>query len=88
MHFMLTVSAVEEGMCWCVVLLLVRAKAVLSKIKTENADEENRCAMVARAIESSPLRTIVENAGGEGSKFYLVFFPKSWFFFGRRKIFG
>lgn len=45
---------------------MVRAKSVLAKIKTENADEETGVQIVARAIES-PLRTIVENAGGEGS---------------------
>ena len=47
-------------------LLLVRAKSVLSKLDVENSDEETGLQIVARAIES-PLRTIVENAGGEGS---------------------
>ena len=45
---------------------LVRAKSVLSKTETVNADEDTGLQIVARAIES-PLRTIVENAGGEGS---------------------
>ncbi len=38
----------------------------MPKIKAENADEETGIQIVAKAIES-PLRTIVENAGGEGS---------------------
>ena len=45
---------------------LVRAQKVLSKTEVANADEETGLHIVARAIES-PLRTIVENAGGEGS---------------------
>ena len=39
---------------------------VLKKVEADNADEETGVQIVARAIES-PLRTIVENAGGEGS---------------------
>jgi len=35
-------------------------------VKTENADEATGVQIVNRAIEA-PLRTIVENAGGEGS---------------------
>ena len=61
-----TRAAVEEGIVAGGGVALVRAKAVLSKIKTENADEETGVQIVARAVES-PLRTIVENAGGEGS---------------------
>ena len=61
-----TRAAVEEGIVAGGGVALVRAKSVLSKIKTENADEETGVQIVARAIES-PLRTIVENAGGEGS---------------------
>ena len=45
---------------------LVRSKSVLDKVKTENDDEATGLQIVARAIEA-PLRTIVENAGGEGS---------------------
>jgi chaperonin GroEL len=44
----------------------IRAKEALSKVKVENPDEETGLQIVARAIEA-PLRTIVENAGGEGS---------------------
>src|SRR5690606_39215540 len=45
---------------------LVRAKAVLEKLTTNNLDETTGIQIIAKAIES-PLRTIVENAGGEGS---------------------
>lgn len=61
-----TRAAVEEGIVAGGGVALVRAKAVLSKVSVENADEETGLQIVARAIES-PLRTIVENAGGEGS---------------------
>ncbi|MCM4166956.1 60 kDa chaperonin [Arenibacter antarcticus] len=61
-----TRAAVEEGIVAGGGVALIRAKALLSKIKTENSDEETGVQIVARAIES-PLRTIVENAGGEGS---------------------
>jgi chaperonin GroEL len=61
-----TRAAVEEGIVAGGGVALVRAKAVLSKIKADNADEETGISIVARAIEA-PLRTIVENAGGEGS---------------------
>jgi len=45
---------------------LLRAKKVLDKIKADNADEATGIQIVSRAVES-PLRTIVENAGLEGS---------------------
>jgi len=61
-----TRAAVEEGIVAGGGVALVRAKSVLSKTKVENSDEETGLHIVARAIES-PLRTIVENAGGEGS---------------------
>lgn len=61
-----TRAAVEEGIVAGGGVALVRAKIVLAKLKAENADEETGMQIVARAIES-PLRTIVENAGGEGS---------------------
>ncbi|MBU2995445.1 chaperonin GroEL [Cellulophaga baltica] len=61
-----TRAAVEEGIVAGGGVALVRAKIVLSKLKSENADEETGLQIVARAIEA-PLRTIVENAGGEGS---------------------
>ncbi|WP_303318506.1 chaperonin GroEL [Flavivirga abyssicola] len=61
-----TRAAVEEGIVAGGGVALVRAKSVLEKITTENLDEVTGIQIVARAIES-PLRTIVENAGGEGS---------------------
>ncbi|MEW7277837.1 chaperonin GroEL [Aquimarina sp. 2201CG1-2-11] len=61
-----TRAAVEEGIVAGGGVALVRAKSVLDKVKTENADEATGIQIVNRAIEA-PLRTIVENAGGEGS---------------------
>ena len=61
-----TRAAVEEGIVAGGGVALVRAKALLEKLTTENLDEVTGIQIVARAIES-PLRTIVENAGGEGS---------------------
>ncbi|NKI26043.1 chaperonin GroEL [Arenibacter nanhaiticus] len=61
-----TRAAVEEGIVAGGGVALVRAKAVLAAIETLNADEATGLQIVARAIET-PLRTIVENAGGEGS---------------------
>ncbi len=61
-----TRAAVEEGIVAGGGVALIRAKSVLSKVSVENADEETGLQIVTRAIEA-PLRTIVENAGGEGS---------------------
>ena len=61
-----TRAAVEEGIVAGGGVALVRAKSVLSSIKATNPDEATGIQIVERAIES-PLRTIVENAGGEGS---------------------
>ena len=61
-----TRAAVEEGIVAGGGVALVRAKTVLEKITTENLDEVTGIQIVARAIEA-PLRTIVSNAGGEGS---------------------
>ena len=61
-----TRAAVEEGIVAGGGVAFIRAKYVLSKVKVENTDEETGLQIVAKAIES-PLRTIVENAGGEGS---------------------
>ena len=44
----------------------MRAKKALEKIITINIDESTGVQIVNKAIEA-PLRTIVENAGGEGS---------------------
>jgi chaperonin GroEL len=61
-----TRAAVEEGIVAGGGVALVRAKKVLDNLPTENLDETTGVQIIARAIES-PLRTIVENAGGEGS---------------------
>ncbi|TLP82780.1 chaperonin GroEL [Maribacter sp. ACAM166] len=61
-----TRAAVEEGIVAGGGVAFLRAKAVLSKVATENEDEATGLQIVARAIEA-PLRTIVSNAGGEGS---------------------
>jgi len=61
-----TRAAVEEGIVAGGGVALVRAKKALEKVTTDNIDEITGVQIVNRAIES-PLRTIVENAGGEGS---------------------
>src|SRR5690554_4299054 len=61
-----TRAAVEEGIVAGGGVALVRAKAVLESIEAANDDERTGIQIVNRAIEA-PLRTIVENAGGEGS---------------------
>ena len=61
-----TRAAVEEGIVAGGGVALVRAKKTLEKLETENLDETTGVQIVNKAIES-PLRTIVENAGGEGS---------------------
>jgi chaperonin GroEL len=61
-----TRAAVEEGIVAGGGVALLRAKTSLASIKADNADEATGIQIVSRAIES-PLRTIVENAGLEGS---------------------
>jgi len=61
-----TRAAVEEGIVAGGGVALVRAKKVLETLETENLDETTGVQIVNKAIEA-PLRTIVENAGGEGS---------------------
>ena len=61
-----TRAAVEEGIVAGGGVALIRAKAVLANVEAANADEGTGIQIVSRAIES-PLRIIVENAGGEGS---------------------
>ena len=61
-----TRAAVEEGIVAGGGVALVRTKKTLEKIETDNLDETTGVQIVNKAIES-PLRTIVENAGGEGS---------------------
>ena len=61
-----TRAAVEEGIVVGGGVALVRTKDKLAKLKSENADEKTGIQIVEKAIEA-PIRTIVENAGGEGS---------------------
>ena len=61
-----TRAAVEEGIVPGGGVALLRAKAAVSKLKSENADEEAGIKIVLRALES-PIRQIVENSGVEGS---------------------
>ncbi|MGV7107041.1 chaperonin GroEL [Flavobacterium sp. U410] len=61
-----TRAAVEEGIVAGGGVALVRAKSVLAKLNAVNPDEATGIQIVNKAVES-PLRTIVENAGGEGS---------------------
>jgi chaperonin GroEL len=61
-----TRAAVEEGIVAGGGVALVRAKGVLAKLDGENNDELTGIQIVSRAVES-PIRTIVANAGGEGS---------------------
>ena len=61
-----TRAAVEEGIVAGGGVALLRAKLALASIKADNADEATGIQIISRAVES-PLRTIVENAGLEGS---------------------
>jgi chaperonin GroEL len=61
-----TRAAVEEGIVAGGGVALVRTKDKLARLKSENADETTGIQIVDKAIEA-PIRTIVENAGGEGS---------------------
>jgi len=61
-----TRAAVEEGIVAGGGVALVRTKKTLDKLKADNSDELTGIQIVTRAIEA-PLRTIVENAGSEGS---------------------
>jgi len=61
-----TRAAVEEGIVAGGGTALIRAIIALDGIQSENDDEEHGVNIVRIAIES-PLRTIVNNAGGEGS---------------------
>ncbi len=61
-----TRAAVEEGIVPGGGVALLRAKAAVSKLKSENADEQAGISIVLKALES-PIRQIAENAGNEGS---------------------
>jgi chaperonin GroEL len=61
-----TRAAVQEGVVVGGGVAFVRASSSLDKLKGENEDQDTGINIIRIAIES-PLRTIVENAGGEGS---------------------
>ena len=61
-----TRAAVEEGIVPGGGVALLRAKGAVSKLKSENPDEQAGINIVLKALEA-PIRQIVENAGGEGS---------------------
>ena len=61
-----TRAAVEEGIVAGGGVALLRAKAAVSKLKSENADEQAGISIVLKALES-PIRQIAENSGVEGS---------------------
>ena len=61
-----TRAAVEEGVVPGGGVALVRAIEALAAVDTHNADERTGVNIIRTALES-PLRTIVANAGGEGS---------------------
>ena len=61
-----TRAAVEEGIVAGGGVALLRTRGALEKLTSTNLDEITGIQIISRAIEA-PLRTIVENAGGEGS---------------------
>ena len=61
-----TRAAVEEGIVSGGGVALLRSITKLDSVKANNDDQSTGIQIISRALES-PLRTIVENAGGEGS---------------------
>ncbi|MHA7101625.1 chaperonin GroEL [Roseivirga pacifica] len=61
-----TRAAVQEGVVAGGGVALIRAAASLEAVETENDDQATGVNIIRMAVES-PLRTIVANAGGEGS---------------------
>jgi chaperonin GroEL len=61
-----TRAAVEEGIVPGGGIALLRAKAAVAKLKSDNSDVQSGIDIVLRALEA-PIRQIVENAGVEGS---------------------
>jgi chaperonin GroEL len=61
-----TKAAVEEGIVPGGGVALLRAKAAVQKLTTDNADVKAGITIVLRALEA-PIRQIAENAGVEGS---------------------
>ena len=61
-----TRAAVEEGIVAGGGVALLRSRSKIDSLKANNDDQLTGIQIISRALES-PLRTIVENAGGEGS---------------------
>ena len=61
-----TRAAVEEGIVTGGGLALLKAASALDKVKTANADQKAGVDIVRRALET-PIRTIANNAGVDGS---------------------
>jgi chaperonin GroEL len=61
-----TRAAIEEGIVAGGGVALLSSKSDLEKVDASNSDESTGIQIVNKAIET-PLRTIVENSGGEGS---------------------
>ena len=61
-----TRAAVEEGIVAGGGVALLRSRSKIDSLKANNDDQVTGIQIISRALES-PLRTIVENAGGEGS---------------------
>ena len=61
-----TRAAIEEGIVAGGGVALLSSRSDLEKVKASNPDEITGIQIVNKAIET-PLRTIVENSGGEGS---------------------
>src|ERR1700681_4561369 len=61
-----TRAAVEEGIVPGGGVALLRARIAVSKLRSENADEQAGISIVLKALEA-PIRQIAENAGKEGS---------------------
>ncbi len=61
-----TRAAIEEGIVAGGGVALLNSKKSLESLKGETADEQTGVQIIQKAIEA-PLRTIVENSGGEGS---------------------
>ncbi len=61
-----TRAAVEEGIVPGGGVALLRAKAAVAKLKSENPDEQAGISIVLKALEA-PIRQIAENSGAEGS---------------------
>ena len=61
-----TRAAIEEGIVAGGGVALLNSRSGFDKIKSSNNDEETGIQIINKALEA-PLRTIVENSGGEGS---------------------